>query len=124
MVPTTVLLAFGPRLFYESLVSELESREDVVPLLSEASELPELLVEVRQTRADAVIVTAMTKADVAGVRSHLFSEFPHLSLIVLSAEDETASVLKQEVVVKKIRSVSVETILTALREGDRYWSPL
>ena len=124
MQSTTVLLAFGPRLFYESLASELEPLKDTLPLISEASELPELLVEVQQTQADTVIISSVSQAAAAGIRSHLFAEFPHLSLIVLSTEDETAVVFRQEVVAKQIRSVSLETILTALREGERYWSPL
>ena len=124
MAPTPVLLAFGPRLFYESLVRELGSHEQVVPWISEASELPDLLVEVQRTQAEAVIISTATKADAAGIRSDLFSEFPHLSLLVLSAEDEIAFLYKQEVVVRRIPSVSVDAILTALREGDTYWSPL
>ena len=123
MQPTNVLLAFGPRLVFESLAAELESHEGIVPRISEATQLAELLVEVQQTQAEAVIISAATKADATGIRSHLFSVFPHLAVIVLPAAHNGSLLYKQKVVVERLEDLSIETLVTAIHRGERYWSP-
>ena len=120
---TTVLLALGPRLFYESLIRELQSHSDIDAFVSESADGPDLLMEVHLSRADCVIMSTEKTADIPGIYSHLFSEFPELVVIVLSENDGRATVYRQEVVAEEIRSISVECVLTTLRGTNKYWSP-
>ena len=123
MATTTVLLALGPRLFHESLVRELQTHNDIDAVVSEASGGPELLMEVQRGRVDCVIMSTEQTAKIPGIYSHLFSEFPELVVIALSENDGRATVYRQEVVAEEIRSISVDSLLTTLREASKYWSP-
>ena len=115
------MLALGPRLVYESLVHELESHDDIDAILSDATDGPELLLDVKHNQADCLIVSSDDIADIPGIYSHLFSEYPDLVVVVLW-DDDGAVLLKQEVVMQEIRPVSVDALVTALRGANTYWS--
>ena len=122
MAAVTVLLALGPRLLCESLAHELRSQSDITVIPSEARGSPELLLEVKRERPDCLIVSCEETADIPGIFSHLFSEFPDLVIFSLSERSGEARVYRQDIVMEQIRDISVDSLVTALRSATNDWT--
>jgi DNA-binding NarL/FixJ family response regulator len=56
-----------------------------IEIVGEALEKFELLMVVKETRADTVILSA-GEPDIAGLCSHLLGEYPNLTILVLGAD--------------------------------------
>ena len=119
-----VLLAIGPRLLRESLRHEIQSQLDMAAMTSAASTLPELLVEVKRTRADAVVISADQTGEVPGICTHFFAEFPEIVVVALVAGGNQAFCYRQDISVEEICEVSTGDLVSTLRTANTgYWIP-
>lgn len=74
---------------HQSIKSVFQARADV-EIVGEVAEHVELLVAVRETGADAVLMMIDPEED-EGMLSHLFAEYPDLTVLALPAAEDSAS---------------------------------
>ena len=87
-------------------------------IVGEALERFELLMMVKETQADAVILSAGA-SDVPGLCSHLLGEYPSLTIVVLGADGTSTRVEQLCPYRWEIADPSNESALAALRAAIR-----
>jgi hypothetical protein len=93
-------------------------------MTSAASTLPELLVEVKRTRADAVVISADQRGECPGICTHFFAEFPEIIVVALVPGGNQAFCYRQSISVEQIREVSSGDLVSTLRTANAgYWTP-
>ena len=86
-------------------------------IVGEAMERFELLMMVKETRADAVILSA-GESDIPGLCSHLLGEYPSLTIVVLGAGGKHT--VEQLCLCRwELAEPSIESALGALRTAIR-----
>jgi DNA-binding NarL/FixJ family response regulator len=83
MTKLRIVLANRPQLGRDYMRKLIELRGDM-EVVAESSDGFGLLVKVKETRADAVILSA-TESDVLGLCSHLLAEYPDLTILALGS---------------------------------------
>ncbi len=109
-----VLLANRPRMMRE-VVKELIERQEDMEVVGEVLDPLGLLVAVRETEADAVILGVMDSEE-PGLCSHLLAEYPNLTILGLASDGKTAFIRPRR---QEIDDPSEESILGALRHAIR-----
>ena len=88
-----------------------------IEIVGEALQKFELLMMVRETRADAVILSA-GESDLPGLCSHLLGEYPSLTIVVLGANGKHT--VEQLCLCRwELADRSIESALGALRTAVR-----
>ena len=88
-----------------------------IEIVGEALEKFELLMMVKETRADAVILSA-GESDIPGLCSHLLGEYPSLTIVVLGADGKHT--VEQLCLCRwELTDPSIESALGALRTAIR-----
>ena len=107
-----ILLANRPRMLREVVREIIEAQPDM-EVVGEVLNPVDLLVAVRATEADAVIL-ALEGSEEPGLTSHLSAEYPKLTILGLPARGKTAFVRpgRQEIV-----EPTGPKILEALRQA-------
>jgi len=99
-------------------VKSLIEREADMEVVREAEQRFELLLAVKETHADAVILSA-SDSETLGLCSHLLSEYPNLTILALSVEGRSAFVEQLCPSRREIANPSNESVLAALRQAIR-----
>ena len=69
----------------EIAIRDVVALQPDIEIVGEVQEKFELLMMVKETRADAVILSA-GEPDISGICSHLLGEYPSLTILVLGAD--------------------------------------
>ena len=101
----------------ETAIRDLIELQDDMEIVGEALESFELLMMVKETQADAVILSAAS--DVPGLCSHLLGEYPSLTIVVLGAVGTSTRVEQLCPSRWDITDPSNESALAALRAAIR-----
>lgn len=109
-----VLLANRPRMMREVVRETIEHQEDM-EVVGEVLDPLGLLMAVRETGADAVIL-ALKGPEEPGLCSHLLAEYPNLTIIGLAPDSKTAFIRPRR---QEIDDPSEAKILSALRQAIR-----
>lgn len=112
-----VLLANRPRMLRE-LVRKIIEDEPDMEVVGEVLAPVDLLVAVRETKADAVIL-AMRGSEEPGLCSHLLAEYPDLTILGLACEGQKAFVKQLCPRREEIADPTGAKILGALRSAIR-----
>src|SRR5688500_6302486 len=106
-----VLLALRPRLLSDVVRLILELQPDM-NVVREVANLAELLLAVKATEVEVVIITPDDLDKEPGICSYLLVEYPHLIILALSAINDTAFIYKAGSRRERIDNVGEETILS------------
>ena len=99
-------------------IRDLVALQDDMEIVGEALERFDLLMMIKETQADAVILSA-GGSDASGLCSHLLGEYPNLTIVVLGA-DSTSTRVEQLCPCRwEITDASNESALSALRAAIR-----
>jgi hypothetical protein len=110
-------------LIRESLRHELEERDDIC-VVAEVSTPLELLRRTEVEQADAVVLETTGEAEIPGVLSHLFTEFPQMIAVVTDRTTSRAVVYRQKIHEQVYEGVSLAAVLAELRTAETgYWVP-
>ncbi len=112
-----ILLANRPQMMRE-LVREMINRQDDMEVVGEVLNPVDLLVAVRETEADAVILAVKDSGEM-GLCSHLLTEYPNLTIVELASDREKAFVGQLCPRRMEIVAPSESKILEALRKAVR-----
>ena len=112
-----ILLANRPRMMREVL-RELIRRQEDMEVVGEALDPLDILVAVRGTEADAVIL-GLRGCEEPALCSYLLAEFPHLTMLGLISERGTAFIEQLCPRRQEIVDPSEANILSALRQAIR-----
>lgn len=115
MVRIRILLAIRPRIMREVIWQRIEQQEDM-EVVGEVLDTNDLLVAVRETRADAVVVTIRGPEELA-LFNPLLAEYPNLIVLSLESSGKTAFVGKFCSPWQEIVDPSEADIEGALRHG-------
>jgi DNA-binding NarL/FixJ family response regulator len=110
-----IVLANRPRMARQ-VVRDMIERQDDMEVVREAQGRFELLIAVKETHADAVILS-MGDSEVPGLCSHLLAEYPGLTILALGIEGGRAFVEQLCPSRREIVNPSSENVLAALREA-------
>jgi DNA-binding NarL/FixJ family response regulator len=110
-----VLLAIRPRMLAD-VVRHLVARQPDMAVASEVINLTELLLAIRTTKAEVVIITPADADSEAGIGSYLLAAYPRLKIMVLSAKGDTAVLYESGSREKHMDDVGEAAILGAIRE--------
>ena len=105
-----VLLATLPPLVNGLLTHLIQDQPDM-KVVDAVSEPVQLLVAVKDSRADVVVLPLPTSGEMPGICSHLLAEFPDLLILALSLSGDSGFIYTAERVVE----APVGNILKALR---------
>ena len=112
-----IILANRPQLARD-VVRGIIDRQGDMEVVREAEQRFDLLLAVKETHADAVILSAHD-SDVQGLCSHLLAEYPGLTILALSVEGRSAFVEQLCPSRREIADPSNERVLAALRQAIR-----
>jgi len=113
-----IVLANRPRMMREVVKQMIDSQPDM-EVVGEVLDPVDLLVAVRDTQADAVILDLEDSKE-PGLTSHLLAEYPNLTILGLAANGKTAFIRPRR---QEILDPTGAKILTALREAIRRHVP-
>jgi len=108
-----VLLAVESPMLREAL-RETIRREPILNMVGEVSDPVDLLVAVRQTQANVVIMTWPETDGVPGVCSHLLLEFPELVVIGISATSDRVVACRQTITVSDLPVAGLRDLLSEI----------
>jgi DNA-binding NarL/FixJ family response regulator len=111
-----VLLASRPKLLSEVIRYLIERQPDML-VVSEVLDPLQLLLVVKSTNADVVIVTPLEANGEPHICSQLLSEYPPLVIVTQSSEGEAAYLYRLGVPKKRINEPSEQSIVGAIREA-------
>ncbi len=114
-----VLLASRPKMLSD-VVRNMIGRQPDMEVVGEVLDPQSLLVTVRATPAEVIIVTTLEANDEAHICSQLLAEHPQLKIVTLSAKNEAAYLYESGSRKKRIEEPCEQTILDALREAVRF----
>ena len=110
-----ILLANRPRMVRE-VVRELIEREEDMEVVGEVLDPLDLLLAVRETEADAVVM-ALKGSEEPGLCSHLLAEYPDLTIVGVASGGESAFIEQRTPQRQEIPEPSKANILDALRHA-------
>lgn len=110
-----VLLAIRPRMIAE-VVRYLVERQPDMAVIGEVIDLAELLLTIRTTGAEVVIITPADSDGEPGIGGYLLVMYPQLKIMVLSAKGDTAVLYASGSPQKQMDDVGEAAILGAIRE--------
>jgi len=110
-----VLLVIRPRMLSEVVRHTVERQPDM-EVVSELIDAIELLLALRATAAEVVIITPGDSDREPGLGSSLLAAYPQLKIVALSATDDTAFLYESGSPKKRIDEVGEELMLGAIRE--------
>ena len=110
-----IVLANRPRLMRE-VVRKIIEQEGDMEIVGEVLDPLDLLVAVRETKADAVIV-ALNNSEAPGVCSHLLGVYPDLTILGVAPQGNSAFIEQLCPRRREIINPSDESILRALRQA-------
>ena len=113
-----ILLANQPRMHRE-LLRQLITQQLDMDVVAEELDPVQLLLTVRQTEADVVVLTLPKSGEDPGLCSHLLSEYPNLVVLALSGVQDDASLYRLEIVRQRLASTADGPLLAALRQATR-----
>ncbi len=113
-----ILLANHPRMMREVVREMIEAQPDM-EVVGEVVNPVDLLVAVKGTEADAVILD-LEDSEEAGLTSHLLAEYPDLTILGLAANGKTAFIRPRR---REILDPTGAKILSTLREAIRRHVP-
>lgn len=100
------------------VVRDMIERQEDMEVVGEVSDPLDLLMAVRETEADAVIV-ALMHSEGPGLCSHLLAEYPNLTILALVSTGEAAFVEQLCPRRREIVEPSELNVLSALRYAVR-----
>lgn len=110
-----IVLANQPRMARQVVREMIDGQHDM-EVVREARSRFDLLLAVRETHADAVILGA-GNSEIPGLCSHLLAEYPGLTILALGIEGGRAFVEQLCPSRREIVNPSRENVLAALREA-------
>jgi len=110
-----VLLSSRPKLLSEVLRNLIEHQPDM-EVVGEIIDPIQLLLAVRITMVDVVIVTPLESNEEPKICRHLLAEYPTLKVVTLSATGAAAYLYQADVARLYIAEPSGQSILSAIRE--------
>ena len=110
-----VLLAIRPRMIAD-VVRHLVARQPDMAVIDEVMNLTELLLAIRTTEAEVVIVTPADSDREPGIGSYLLATYPQLGIMALSAKGDTAVLYQSDSRQKDMVDVGEAAILGAIRQ--------
>jgi DNA-binding NarL/FixJ family response regulator len=113
-----VLLASRPKLLSEVLRNMIARQPDM-EVLGEVIDPIELLLAVRTTQAEVVIVTPLDSEEEPRLCRHLLADHPHLKIVTLSRTGEAATLYEFGSRRQRLEAPGEEAILRAIREAIR-----
>ncbi len=113
-----VLLASRPKMLSD-VIRNMVARQPDMEVVDEVLDPIELLLAVRATKIDVVIVTPLDSEGESKICRHLLAEHPQLKILTLSAKSEAAFLYESGSRKRPIDEPSEESILGALRESMR-----
>lgn len=113
-----VLLASRPKLLSEVIRYLIERQPDMI-VVSEVLDPIDLLLAVKATNADVVIVTPLPANGDPDICILLLAEYPLLIIVTQSAKGEAAHLYQSGVRKKRLDEPSEQSILGAIREAMR-----
>ena len=102
-----------PRLLCETISAEINSQADFIAIQSDVCTPADILLEIKRTEADVLMITSEECGKIAGIYTHLFAEFSGLHIIAFSPTENRAFVFWQEILVREIR-ISLDAVLATL----------
>jgi DNA-binding NarL/FixJ family response regulator len=109
-----VLLASRPKLLSDVIRYLIERQPDMI-VVSEVLDPVELLLAVKATKADVVIVTPLPANGDPHICILLLAEYPLLIIVTQSAKGEAVYLYQSGVRKKRINESSAQSILGAIR---------
>jgi DNA-binding NarL/FixJ family response regulator len=109
-----VLLAQNPQML-RGLVGDLIQSQADMEVVGEVLNPIEILLTVKTTKADVVIITLLNSEEEPGIISHLLAEYPNLLIIAISSTRNLAYTYRKTVSKEKLFNISKEDILAAIR---------
>lgn len=112
-----ILLANRPQMMRE-LVRDMINRQNDMEVVGEVFNPVDLLVAVRESEADTVILALRDSPEV-GLCSHLLSEYPNLTIVGLTSHGKNAFI--EQLCPRRMEIVdpSEKSILSVLRQAVR-----
>jgi DNA-binding NarL/FixJ family response regulator len=110
-----VLLAIRPRMIAD-VVRHLVERQPDMAVIGEVIDLTELLLTIRTSEAEVVIITSTDADGEPGICSYLLAMYPQLKIMALSVKGDTAVLYASGSPQKQMDDVGEAAILGAIRE--------
>lgn len=111
-----VLLANRPKMLRDLLHRSIDSQPDM-EVVGEETDPVRLLLRVRETRSDVVVVTLPDSGEDPGICSHLLLEYPGLLVVAVSASRDRAALYRLSIDRQEIEGCRGEALLGALRKA-------
>jgi DNA-binding NarL/FixJ family response regulator len=109
-----VFLAIRPRMLSE-VVRHIVERQPDMEVVSEVADSVELLLALKATEAEVVLITSAALDRKPGMCNYLLAAYPHLKIIDLLSKSDTAFLYEVGSLKKRIDEVGEESILSAIR---------
>lgn len=113
-----VLFARSRTTHFSWLKELIKAQEDMRVIRDEIFEPLELLLVVRETRPDVVVLGLLETGKEPGICSNLLSEYPRLLILALSQKRDEAFLYQQNVLKQALKETSDQCILSAIRTGE------
>jgi DNA-binding NarL/FixJ family response regulator len=113
-----VLLASRPKLLSE-VIRYMVARQPDMEVVSEVLDPIELMLAVKATNADVVIVTPLPANGEPHICTHLLAVYAQLKIVTQSAKGEAAYLYQSGSPKRRIEEPSEQLILGAIRESMR-----
>jgi DNA-binding NarL/FixJ family response regulator len=97
------------------VVQRILERQPNMNVMSAVADPVELLLAIKATKAEVLIITPVNLDQEPGICSYLLVEYPHLKILALSAKNNTAFLYKAGSCRKRIDDVGEELILSTMR---------
>lgn|SRR2546425_9468785 len=110
-----VLLANRPRILRE-VVRDVIERQPDMEIVGEVLDPLGVLLAAKETESDAVVI-GLQDSEEPGLLSHLLAECPHMTVLGLSSQGDTAFIIQMCPLRKEIIEPSEVNILSALRHA-------
>jgi len=117
VAPILVLLANLPPTVRDVLGEVFASQADV-RVVGDVNDQAEVLLAVGRTAADVVIL-GMQDAELPGIASHLFDQYPHLKILAVSSERRQAFLYELRPQLVSIGEMDAHGLLHAIRTAIR-----
>lgn len=96
----------------------IEAQHDMSIVKDEELEPLELLLAVRETKPDVVVLGLPDTGETPGICSNLLAEYPRLLVLGLSRQRDHAFLYQQSILKQSLRETSDRCILSAIRTGE------
>ena len=119
----TVILAMDSLLVSDAVHAELKKWDDIDVIVDVVSPI-EILCRTESDEVDVVILEQDSEAEMPGVLTHLFAEFPRILAIVFDRRHNCCVMYRQNICKRVCENLSLNELLAELRTADaEYWVP-